>query len=128
MTTPTQLEQPVPFRIFEGGDGLKVATNGSARLTVMDADGQLKLRRAVKGLALKPPAEQLIPALNGLTTELHGRMDMPAQEVVGKLLQLAGMVPLTKPRNVEWAMATLGDVHVYTDGVDVIVTRADLTP
>ena len=53
---------------------------------------------------------------------------MPAEAAVGRLLQIVGMVPLTKPRHVEWAMATLGDVHVYTDGVDVIVTRAELTP
>lgn len=127
MSAP-QLDQPVPFRIFEGADGVKLATNGAARVTLLDAGGQLKLRRAVKGLALKPPAEALIPALNGLTTELLSNLAMPAEEVAGRLMQLVGMVPLTKPRNVEWAMATLGDVHVYTDGVDIFVTRQDLTP
>lgn len=128
MSAAPHLEQPVPFRIFEGADGVKVASNGTARITVLDDGGRLQLRRAIKGLALKPPAELLIPALNGLTTELLATPEMPAEAAVGRLLQIVGMVPLTKPRNVEWAMATLGDVHVYTDGVDVIVTRAELTP
>ena len=123
-----QFDQPVPFRIVDAEGGVKVATNGAARITVLDSDGRLALRRAIKGIALKPPAEVLIPHLNALATELLERPTMPAEEAVGKVLQVAGLVPLTKPRNVELAYAELAGVRVYFDGADVFVTRADLTP
>lgn len=57
--------QPIPFEIVEQ-DGVRVASNGTLRLTLLDADGQLYRRRAISGLPLKPPAELLIPQLLSL--------------------------------------------------------------
>ena len=124
----SQLDQPVPFEIVRGDDGLQVASNGRLRVVVPDAGGKLFRRRGMRGLALKPPAEQLIPQLNALTGELLQRPDMPAQEAVGRLLALAGMVPTTEPRRIEWLVGELNGVRVYTDGENVILTTQDMTP
>lgn len=123
------LDQPVPFEIVEQHiDGLTVrqACNGAMRVTLMDADGRLFRRRAISGLALKPAAEQVLPHLNQLASDLLARLDMPAEEVAGRLLALAGQIPLAKPRNAEWVVAVLDGVHVTTDGTDVFVSRHDL--
>lgn len=123
-----QLDQPVPFEIVRGDDGLQVASNGRLRVVVPDAGGKLFRRRGMRGLALKPPAEQLIPQLNALAGELLQRPDMPAQEAVGRLLALAGMVPTTEPKRIEWLVGELQGVRVYTDGETVILTTQDMTP
>ena len=106
---------------------LRVATNGTVRLTVRGEGGKVFLRRGIKGIALKPPAEALLPHLNQLAGELLKRLDMPANEAVQRLLGLVGMVPTVKPRRVEWAVAELGDVRVYTDGTDIILTKENMT-
>lgn len=124
-----QLEQPVPFEITSHDvDGLQVrqACNGTLRVTLLDADGEIFRRRAITGIAMKPAAEQVLPHLNQLATDLLQQLDMPAEQVVGRLLALAGQVPLTKTRNAEWVVAKLDGVYVTTDGVDVFVTRKDL--
>lgn len=124
--------QPVPFEIAEHvtaeGAPIRIASNGGLRLTLLDADGKLCRRRGVSGLALKPAAELLLPQVNALAGELLARPDMPAQEAVGRLLALAGQVPTAEPQRHEWALAELDGVRVYTNGVDVIVTRQDLQP
>lgn len=123
-----QLDHPIPFEIVRGDDGLQVASNGRLRVVVPDAGGKLFRRRGMRGLALKPPAEQLIPQLNALAGELLQRPDMPAQEAVGRLLALAGMVPTAEPKRVEWLVGELSGVRVYTDGETVILTTQDMTP
>lgn len=121
--------QPVPFEIFGAAeDGVQVATNGSLRLAVRGAGGRVFRRRGISGLALKPPAETLIPRLNELAGELLQRPDMPAPEAVSRLLAMVGMVPTAEPKRSEWAVAELNGVRVYTDGVDVIVTTEDMRP
>lgn len=124
-----QLEQPVPFEIIEhSADGLTVrqASNGALRVTVMDADAKLFRRRAISGIAMRPAAELVLPHLNQLATDLLQQLDMPAEQVAGRLLALAGQIPLTKPKNTECVVAVLDGVHVITDGRDVFVSRKDL--
>jgi hypothetical protein len=120
--------QPVPFEISRPKGGPQVASNGRLRVVLLDGEGVLKLRRAVKGLARQPAGEVLLPKLNELAGECLANPSMPATQLVGKLLAIAGLVPTAEPQNIEWAMATLGAVNVYTDGETVIVTRQDLTP
>lgn len=123
---------PVPFEIIEhpqaGGATISVASNGKVRLTMLDSGGRLFRRRGVSGLALKPAGEMLLPHINALAGELLRRPDMPAHEAVGLLLALAGQVPTAEPQKHEWAVAELGDVKVYTNGVDILVTRQELRP
>lgn len=118
--------EPIPFEIVEQ-DGLKVATNGALRLTVLDG-GAIKRRRGVSGLATKPAAEVLLPHLNALAGELLQRPDMPAAEAVGRVIALAGLVPTSEPKRIEWAVAELEGVKVYTDGQNVVVTTKELMP
>lgn len=120
-------QHPVPFEIVEH-DGIRVASNGTLRLTLLDPAGRLFRRRGLKGLALKPPGEVLLPQLNALAGELLARPDMPADEVVGRLLALAGLVPTAEPQRQEWAVAELDGVRVYTDGANVVVSKRDLEP
>ena len=123
---------PVPFEIIEhpqdGAAPLRVASNGTVRLTLLDSDGRLFRRRGISGLALKPAAEMLLPHVNALAGDLLQRPDMPAHEAVGRLLALAGQVPTTKPQHHEWAVAELDGVKAYTNGEDVFVTRQELRP
>lgn len=118
--------QPIAFEIVEQ-DGIKVATNGTVRMTVLDG-GALKRRRGVTGLATKPAAETLLPHLNKLAGELLQTPDMPAEEAVGRVLALAGLVPVSDPKRIEWAVAELNGVKVYTDGAHVVVTTQELMP
>lgn len=129
---PSTETPPVPFEIVEHprpeGAPMRVASNGAVRLTLLDDGGRLFRRRGISGLSLKPAAELLLPHVNALAGELLARPDMPAHEAVGRLLALAGQVPTAEPQRHEWAVAELGDVKVYTNGVDVIVTRQELQP
>ena len=43
------MNNPVPFKIARHGEA-QIATNGSASLTLLDADGRVFKRRAVKGV------------------------------------------------------------------------------
>lgn len=123
---PQQI-QPVPFEIVEQ-DGVRLATNGTIRMSLLDVAGRLFRRRGVSGLPIKPPAELLIPHLNALAGELLARPDMPAHEAVGRVIALAGMVPTDEPQHHEWAVAELDAVRVYSDGVNVVVTKQELMP
>ena len=116
---------PVAFEIADQ-DGVRVASNGTVRLSVLDAGGKIFRRRGISGLALKPAAEVLIPQLNQLAGELLQRPDTPPHEAIGRLLAIAGLVPTAEPQRIEWAVAELGGVRVYTDGRNVIVTTQDL--
>lgn len=127
MSAPT-LSQPVPFEIVRGADGLQVASNGQLRVVMPDTEGRLFRRRGIQGLQVKPPAEQLIPQLNELAGELLKRPDMPAQEAVSRLLAMAGAVPTTEPRRIEWLVGELNGVKVYTDGSTVVITTKEMQP
>lgn len=119
------MDQPVPFEIVRGDDAT-VASNGRMRLTVLGAAGVVRRRRAISGLGLRPAGEVLLPQLNALAGELLQRPDMPADEAVGRLLALAGLVPTAKPVRHEWVYACLDGVFIYTDGAEVIVTNKEL--
>lgn len=127
MTTPTPA-QPVPFEIVEVSPGHRVASNGGVSLSLLDPGGRLFRRRGVVGLATKPAAEVVLPQLNGLAGELVANPAMPAEEVAARLLALAGLVPVAAPKRVEWAVAELDGVRVYTDGSAIVVTKQDLMP
>lgn len=125
----TQVQpQPVPFEIVEVAPGHRVASNGGMSLSLLDAGGRLFRRRGVVGMATKPAGEVVLPQLNAFAGELLANPAMPAEEVAARLLALAGIVPVTAPRRVEWAVAELDGVRVYTDGSAVIVTRQELMP
>jgi len=119
--------QPVPFEIVEHED-IKVASNGSLRLTLLDSPGLLFKRRGIKGLSPKPAAESLLPKLNQLAGELLQQPEMPADLLRNMLIALAGTVQVQEPQRIEWAVVELDGVRVYTDGLDVIVTKQDLNP
>lgn len=121
-------EQPPAFEIVEAGPGHRVASNGALSLSLLAEGGRLFRRRGVVGLASKPAGELVLPQLNALAGELLANPTMPADEMIGRLLALAGLVPVTKPRRIEWAVAELDGVRVYTDGAAVIVTKQDLMP
>lgn len=119
---------PVPFEIVER-DGAKHASNGALTVTVLDADGKLFRRRAIKADPSPPPAEGVLPRLNELAGTLLEQADMPPEEIARRLMDIAQS--LTAPKHmqrIEWAVARLGDVSVYVDGQNVIVTRNDLFP
>lgn len=129
------LAQPVPFIVTEQAapDGVvRLASNGCQRVMLLPdavaAGGRLFLRRAVRGLALKPAGEAALPQLNALAGELLQHPETPAREVVGRLLAIAGTVMPQAPQHIEWAAAEVGGLYVYTDGQDVLITRQDLAP
>jgi len=122
--------QPAPFEIVEA-DGTRVASNGAASLTILaDLAGQGRLfrRRAQKGLNVKPAGEIAVPMLNQLCGELVANLSMPGDQVVARIRAIAEAVQPEPPKNVEWAVAEIDGLRVYSDGRDVIVTRADITP
>lgn len=121
------MNQPVPFEIIEQ-DTVRVASNGTVRLSMLDPAGRLFKRRGVSGLAMKPAAEVLIPQLNAFAGELLANPAMPAADAVARMLAIAGLVPTAEPQKHEWAVAELDGVRVYTDGTSVVVTKQDLMP
>jgi hypothetical protein len=122
------LKQPVPFEILEHAPGHLVASNGAVTLSLLDSGGRLFKRRGIAGLATKPAGEVVLPQLNQLAGELLANPAMPAEELVGRLLALAGHVPISDPKRIEWAVAELNGVRVYTDGAAIVVTKQDLMP
>lgn len=118
--------QPIPFEIVKGSDGIQVASNGRVRVVVPHNDASIFRRRAIKGLQTKPPAEMLIPQLNQFAGELLSNLEMPAREVMAKLLAMAGMINIEEPQRLEWAVVDYKGVRVYTDGVSIVVTDQDL--
>lgn len=120
--------QPVPFEIVEVAPGHRVASNGGISLSLLDDGGRLFRRRGVVGLSTRPAAEVVLPQLNGFAGELLANPAMPAEEVAARLLALAGLVPVAAPKRVEWAVAELDGVRVYTDGSAIVVTKQDLMP
>jgi hypothetical protein len=121
-------DKPVPFEIVSTDTGMRVACNGSLRLTLPETDGRLFRRRGIKGLATKAAGETLLPLLNQFAGELVAQPDMPPGAVVARLMALAGTVHATEPEQVEWAVAELDGVRVYVGGMDIVVTRQDLQP
>lgn len=119
-------QQPTPFTIVRTDGAPTVATNGSTRLTCLDADGWVSLRRGVRGALAAPAVEKILPQLNALAGDLLARSDMPAEEVAARLHALQQACRPPEPEHLEWAYVELAGVRVYTDGVDVIVTRQDL--
>lgn len=121
-------QAPAPFEIVTPAPGVRVASNGDVRVTLLDDDGEMVRRRAMKGLARKPAGEVALPQLNQLAGELLQRLDMPAEELAARLAAIAGTVHVPPPQQVEWLVARVGDVRVYVDGHDVVITRQDLQP
>ena len=119
--------QPIPWEIART-DTLHVASNGQQQLVLLDTDGRLFMRRGVKGLGARPSGERVLPKLNELAGELLQRLDMPSEELAARLQALAGLAHVPPPQNIEWAVAELDGVRVYTNGAEVVVTRRDLNP
>lgn len=118
---------PIPFEISQSGDS-RIATNGDTTLTLLESDGKLFRRRAVRGLSMKPCAEAAIPLLNQLAGELLANAEMPAHLVAQRLSDIKEAVQPVPSTKVEWAVAELDGVRVYMMGRDVIVTRQELQP
>lgn len=124
-------DKPVPFEIVPLEGGARVASNGAISVSVLAdvADAQVFRRRAVRGLPIKPAAEVLLPIVNQFAGELLQRgAEFPADEAAARLVAMAGLMPDAPPQAVEWMVVQAGDVKVYIDGGNVVITRADLQP
>ena len=121
------MADPTPFEIVER-DGAKHASNGAMTLSVLDGDGLLFRRRAVKTTAAPPPAEGVLPRVNELAGLLLANPEMPPEEITRRLLDMAETIAPKPVQRIEWAVARLDGVSVYVDGTNVIVTRQDLNP
>ena len=121
------MADPTPFEIVEH-DGVRHASNGALTLTVLEGDALLFRRRAIKTEASNPPAEVALPRVNELAGQLLAQPGMPADEISRRLLDIAETLAPKLQRRIEWAVAKLDGVFVYTDGANVIVTRQDMTP
>lgn len=111
---------PIPFEIIRQ-NGLEIASNGSVRV-IAENGAKIKRLRAIKGIMKLSPTDVLLPKIN----EFAGRLlkeQMTAQQAVGELLAIAGMVPTKDPEKVEWAVIELDGVFVYTDGKTTLVTK-----
>lgn len=120
------VQQPTPFTIVRAEGLPPVATNGACRLMCLDAGGELRLRRGIRGVFGAPVAEKILPHLNALAGELLAHSDMAPADVAARLHALQMVCAPPPLPNVEWAYAELNGVRVYTDGVDVILTQQDL--
>lgn len=120
------MTQPTPFHLVGKPGGPTVATNGAMRLTCLDADGVVRLRRGIRGVMAGPVVEKVLPLLNQLAGELLANSAMEPDEVAARLHALQMMCKPPAPQHVEWAYAELDGVRVYTDGQDVVVTRQDM--
>lgn len=119
-------ETPVPFELVRTEGMPVVATNGSLRLVCLDDGGVLRLRRGIRGTVAGPLAETVVPLLNALAGELLASSDMQPAELAARLHALQMVCKPPPKQHLEWAYAELDGVRVYTDGVDVIVTKQDL--
>jgi hypothetical protein len=119
-------DKPVPFEIVTTPEGMRVASNGTLRMSLIEQDGRLFRRRGIKGLQTQAAGETLLPLLNQFAGELVAQPDMAPGAVVARLMALAGTVHTTEPQHVEWAVAELDGVRVYVGGMDVVVTRQNL--
>lgn len=120
------MSAPTPFTIVRNEGQPVVASNGALRLACLEPDGEVKLRRGIRGALGGPLAERMLPQLNALASDLLTRQDMPPEELAARLhvLQLACQ---PKPvEHIEWAFVKLDGVYVFTDGQSVIVTRQDM--
>lgn len=121
--------QPVPFEILpDAGNGVRAASNGALTVCLTEPDGRIFRRRGITGMAAQCVGDTLIPQLNQLAGMLLEAPAMAPQEAVARLQAMASAIACTVPRNVEMAVAEVGDVRVYVDGATVVVTRRDLTP
>lgn len=119
-----------PFEIapLPGDGGGRVASNGAARMTVLEADARLFKRRAMRVNTAKPPAETVLPLLNQLAGDLVADLSFDGAQLRERLAQIAGAIADPAPSTVEWSVAELNGVRVYFDGADVVVTTRDLYP
>lgn len=119
---------PTPWE-FARSNEAHVASNGDARLILLDTDGKIFARRGVKGIGVgSAAAEKVLPKLNELAGEILQRPDMPPAELAERLKALSGLAHVPPPQHVEWAVAELDGVRVYCNGPEIVVTRRDLTP
>lgn len=120
------MSAPTPFTIVRNPGQPVVASNGSMRLACLEPDGEVKLRRGIRGALGGPLAERILPQLNALAGDLLARQDMAPEELAARLhvLQLACQ---PKPvERIEWAIVVVDGVHVFADGETVIVSRRDM--
>ena len=120
------MSQPNPFEIRTLEDGVRVASNGQTTVVARDPEATMIRRRGITGIGARPPGELILPELNALAGDILNRLDMPAAELQARIKMLAAMSTPNEPQNIEWLVVTLGDVKVYVDKENVIVTREDL--
>ena len=123
------MSKPIPWE-FARSEGAHVASNGTTQVILLDTkDGRVFARRAVKQVGMGVcAAESVLPKLNALAGEILQRPDMTPTELREQLVAIAGLVNVTPPQHVEWAVVELDGVRVYCNGSEVVVTRQDLTP
>ena len=121
------MADPAPFELVER-DGIKHASNGTLTLSLLDSDGVIFRRRAMRTTAMPPPTEAVLPRLNELAGDLLANPDMPPDAITRRLLDLVETIGPQPTQRIEWAVARLDGVSVYVDGTNVIVTRKDLNP
>lgn len=114
-----------PFAKVQLENGVHVASNG--RWRVLAAPGAVLTLKRGRATALAPEAEKMVPLLNQLAGELLGNLDMPADEVKGRLLSLAKMVRTAPLPRKEDLHISLNGVHVYVHNDEVIVVDQELT-
>lgn len=110
----------IPFEISRSG-AFEVASNGSVSL-MLDGAGSLKRLRAIKGIMKISPQDVVLPKLNDLAGRLLNET-LTVEQVNQELIALAGLIPSRDPERVEWAVAELDGVYVYTDGKTIFVSK-----
>jgi hypothetical protein len=118
--------QPVPWEFFDGPQGMRVASDGTLRLCVLEPEGKMFRRRAIVGVPMRCMGDALLPKLNEFAGDILKQPDMPATEAVARLLALAGSIPTAEPTRRECVVAELSGVRVYIEGRDVVLTMRDL--
>lgn len=121
-------QQPVPFAIVRDPGGPATASNGTARLAVLEDNGTVFLRRGIKRFMARPANETLLPLINEFAGQLLNTPEMTLDEARARMEAIAATLPQQQAANVEWVVAELNGVRVYYDGRDVIVTTRDLQP
>jgi hypothetical protein len=118
--------QKTPFTIVRREGMPDAATNGQTLLMCLDEGGKVFLRRGIKGVMQGPLAEKLLPQLNQLSGELLANPELSPADIAARLhaLQLNCVVP--EQQSIEWTVAELDGVRVYTDGTQIYLTKQDL--
>ena len=121
------MQQPTPFTLVEAQAGkLRMASNAAVRIMCLDDDGTVFLRRGLSGVMAAPSAQNILPQLNALAGEVLANSAMAPADIAARLHALQLSCKPVEAKQIEWACVRLGDVRVFTDGEDIIVTRQNI--